>query len=585
MLRSTQAKSYRVNLGAANTTFRQLMGNGLSYRVPAFQRDYSWRAEEWDDLWQDIVALFDDDAEPSAAHYMGYLVLRSEDQRNYEVIDGQQRITTLSLLVLAAIAELRRLAESDDEQEPNNRRAAQLRTSYIGYLDPVTLVSRAKLTLNRSNDSYYQNQLVPLGHLPLHGINASEKLLRQAFLWFKARVANSAGGSGEATARLVDRLADGLVFTTITVADGVNAFKVFETLNARGVRLSATDLLKNLLFSVVVRDGTHESEIKALEQRWEAVVGLLGGESFPEFLRVFWNSRHALVRKASLFKTVSTAVRDRGAAFALVRSLEEDARIYAALRSPEDGVWNVAERRCLQQLKLFGVRQPLAVLLAAYSRFAEQDRRAFERFLAAIVALSFRYNVICRRQANEQEAAYNRIARALAEQRMDIDEAVAALRPIYPENREFRAAFADAERKADRHRRLVKFMLLQLERRESGQLFDFESDAYNVEHILPVHPADEDWLDFDDGQRDECVHRLGNMTLLEAKANRVVGNSSYEEKRQRYLESDFELTRRVANEFETWTPEKVRVRQDWMARQASDIWRIDFPLLTSSSAS
>lgn len=67
------------------------------------------------------------------------------------------------------------------------------------------------------------------------------------------------------------------------------------------------------------------------------------------------------------------------------------------------------------------------------------------------------------------------------------------------------------------------------------------------------------------------------MTLLGAKANRVVGNSSYEEKRQCYLQSDFELTRRVANEFETWTPEKVRARQDWMARLASDIWRIDFP--------
>ena len=58
-----------MNLTTTNNTFRQLMGNGLSYRVPLFQRDYSWGPDEWDDLWQDIVALFGDDPEP--AHYMG----------------------------------------------------------------------------------------------------------------------------------------------------------------------------------------------------------------------------------------------------------------------------------------------------------------------------------------------------------------------------------------------------------------------------------------------------------------------------------------------------------------------------------
>ena len=83
-----------------NNTFRQLMGNGLSYRVPLFQRDYSWGPDEWDDLWQDIVALFEADPEP--AHYMGYLVLQSTDNREFDIIDGQQRMTTLSLLMLAA---------------------------------------------------------------------------------------------------------------------------------------------------------------------------------------------------------------------------------------------------------------------------------------------------------------------------------------------------------------------------------------------------------------------------------------------------------------------------------------------------
>ena len=78
------------------------------------------------------------------------------------------------------------------------------------------------------------------------------------------------------------------------MTDELNAFKVFEPLNARGVRLSATDLLKNFLFSVISSTDVHESELKALEEPWEHIVGMLGSESFPEFLRVYWNSRHTL---------------------------------------------------------------------------------------------------------------------------------------------------------------------------------------------------------------------------------------------------------------------------------------------------
>jgi uncharacterized protein with ParB-like and HNH nuclease domain len=63
-----------MNFNTANSTFRQLLGNGLSYRVPPFQRDYSWAEEEWDDLWQDITGLFEEDGD--AAHYLGYLVLQ-----------------------------------------------------------------------------------------------------------------------------------------------------------------------------------------------------------------------------------------------------------------------------------------------------------------------------------------------------------------------------------------------------------------------------------------------------------------------------------------------------------------------------
>jgi len=88
-------------------------------------------------------------------------------------------------------------------------------------------------------------------------------------------------------------------------------------------------LLKNYLFSVISQNGTHELELKALEDRWERIVGLLGSESFPEFLRVFWNSRNRLVRKSDLFKTIRKQITSREEAFKLVRDLDECAALYA----------------------------------------------------------------------------------------------------------------------------------------------------------------------------------------------------------------------------------------------------------------
>ena len=565
-----------MNFNATNSTFRQLMGNGLSYRVPQFQRDYSWGADEWDDLWQDLVALFDEDPDP--AHYMGYLVLQSADNRAFDIIDGQQRMTTLSLLMLAAVARLTDLAASGDPADPQRRRAEQLRSNYIGYLDPVSLVSRSKLVLNRHNDRFYQHYLVPLESLPQGGLNASEHLLRRAFLWFKERIEVRSGDDGEAVARFVDGAVDKLFFTIITVTDELNAFKVFETLNARGVRLSATDLLKNHLFSVVSRDNPHESEINALEDRWESVVGLLGSERFPEFLRVFWNSRNRLVRKTDLFKTLRREVSDRSRVFQLIRDMDRSARVYSALRRPEDDLWTAGERTSLAQLQMFNVRQPLALLLAAFERFEESDRTGFGRFLRAIAVVSFRYNVIGGRQSNDQEMVYNRIACGLSAGEIgSVQAAIARLRPVYPEDEEFRAAFVEKALRttSSRNNRVVRFILFKLEAQLSGRRFDFESAKYGVEHVLPENPND-GWDQFDDQQREAATYRLGNMTLLATAANRDLGNSGYAEKHSAYQESDFAITRKLAEDFDTWTVEKLHSRQGWMAKQATSIWRIDF---------
>ncbi len=561
------------NFNISNQTFRKLMGNGLVYRVPMFQRDYSWTEQEWDDLWQDLVAMMEPGGEQG--HYMGYLVLQSEDERTFDIIDGQQRMTTLSLLVLAVLSNLRRLVDGAVEAADNRRRSDELRKTYIGFLDPVTLIATSKLTLNRHNDQYYQTYLVPLETPPKRNLKASEHLLRKSFEWFEERVKERFGQarSGQELAKFVDTVSDRLFFTVISVADELNAFKVFETLNARGVRLSSTDLLKNHLFSVVHGAGGHELELRTLEDRWEAIVGKLGGESVPDFLRVFWNSQNPLTRHADLFKAIRGSVRDKAGVFALLRDLDRDADIYAALSDADDAMWTADQRKHVAELAMYNVRQPYSLLLAARRALAEAE---FTRVLRACAIASFRYNVIGNLATNEQERVYNGVAQKIARKELAATaDILRALRPVYPSDEQFRSAFTEKQVRTTtaRNRQVVRYILFEIERQASNRAFDYASDKYTIEHVLPEHPGD-NWTGFTDEQIDRGVFRIGNMTPLAAGPNQDAGNVPYAEKKPLYEGSEFVITRRIATENDDWTAERIAARQRWLATQATAIWRV-----------
>lgn len=556
------------------------MGNGLTYRVPPFQRDYSWSEEEWEDLWIDILGTVRDEGEP--AHYMGYLVLQSNDEKTFDIIDGQQRLTTLSIIALAVLKNLSRLIDRNIEADNNRQRLDQIRQTYVGYLDPVTLVPRSKLTLNRNNDNYFQTYLIPLvPSLPQRGFRASEHSLRKAFEWFDRKLEDYLRtvdqDPGVALATFIENMSDRLFFTVITVTDELNAYKVFETLNARGVRLSATDLLKNYLFSVLHKSGTHEHDLRTLENRWEAIVGRLGAESFPDFLRVHWNSRRPQaglpVRQTDLFKTIRSQLRDRAQVFELLRQMDEDLDPYLALTTPEGSSWSDDLKTQVAFLKMFSVRQPFALLLAARRSLDDQD---FLKLLASCVVISFRYNVIGGLASGEQERIYHLATRTIVNDALhDASRIIPLLESIYPSDEAFRGAFASKSIRTtqSRNRRIVRYMLCKLERHLHGNGFDFESDTLSIEHILPEN-ADAGWETFPEQDSDSYVYRIGNMTLLETQKNRDLGASAYARKREVYSGSSFGITLDIATEYDDWTPAAIDRRQAYLARQAVAVWRI-----------
>ena len=548
----------------SNDTFGRLMGNGLHYEVPKYQRDYSWDKEQWSDLWYDLMQMI----EEKDSHYMGYLVLQTADDKNYQIIDGQQRLTTLCVLILAVVDTLLKLPGTDKEKEDNEKRAANIRSTYIGNMDMLTLTSVNKLVLNRNNDHFYRTYLSTLQEMPKRGLKASEKLLKSAFETFKAYL-GAQYKTAEELVIFVDNLVNNIVFTVITVTDELNAFKVFETLNARGVQLSSSDLLKNYIFSVANTNDLHQTKLDELENMWAEIADILKESQISDYLRFYWNSTHKTIRKNQLYKTIRNEIKTPEEAFALLRDMRIKADIYMALRSPDDEMWRTLPEIStnLNLLKLFNVIQPIPLLMSAYSNLSEKD---FSSLLAKIVIISFRYNVICGKNPNELESVYNKVALDINKTKTyKIEELKAG---IYVSDAEFEQTFAYKEFVySSRNNQIAKYILGKIEKFESGASVDITSNT--LEHILPDNP-NEDW-NWDDMKIQQFHYRLGNMTLLEAGKNRDLGNASFLEKKAIYKRSTVPMTFAIGNsDLEEWTEICIDNRQKKMANEAKGIWKI-----------
>lgn len=553
----------------SNRTYRQLMGNGLRYEIPKFQRDYSWEAEQWDDLWFDIMGLMQDD---ETEHYMGYLVLQTSNDKNFSIIDGQQRLTTMSLLVLSVLKCLGDLVSQNVDSENNSRRKETLLNSYIGYINPVTLISDNKIKLNRNSDEYYRHNLVLLkDNLPIRNTNSSEKHMRECFLWFYDRVKKQFK-TGEDLAGFIDSIVDKLSFTVIVVTDQLNAFKVFETLNARGVQLSSADLLKNYLFSIVDETNPHKSEMEELEKLWSKVLVKLGSQKFEEYLRYFWNSKNKVVRKNNLFKTIKKSIVDKSQAFKLIRELDETADVFIAIQNPDDELWrqNPELIKALEELKLYQVRQTFSLFLTAYKEVSIDD---FTRLVKCCSVITLRYNVIGGLNPNEQEDVYNRITLSIIDKKkFDIE----LFRPIYVDDKDFEQAFSSKEFKRNtRNHKIVKYIFGSIERKIKSNDIPADSDVYTIEHILP-ESADENWGEFKDEEITRSIYRLGNLVLLEKKLNQQADTLSFEEKKKIFAKSNSKLTQSVASEYDTWSESRIVTRQRELARYAKSVWKIQF---------
>lgn len=564
-------------LNTRTTTLLELLGNGRTYRVPPFQRDYSWDEEQWEDLWHDIVELR---TRPDEQHYMGTIVVEGRDDRQLSIIDGQQRLATLSLFALAVISKLQDFANRGVDPEHNRERARALRYRFIGDRDPASLIESSKLSLNHTDDAFYQDYLVQL-RPPLNSrsLRGSNRLLWNCFQYFINRIGElpDLAEDGHGLAELLaETAARQLMFILITVDDELNAYTVFETLNARGLELSSTDLLKNYLFSRV----RVTADLEALQRRWRALIATVGQERFPELLRFHLLCEHPRIRSQRLFKIVRDDVRTAKEVFALVEVLERRAMVYAALMDSNHEYWSeLGEcRPFIKELVLFRVRQMTPLLFAAWECLSRSE---FASVLRIVTVISFRYSVVGGLNPGPLEPIYHQAARAvLRGETRTPAQIFEQLRSIYVQDEKFSQDFARLTiDTVGARKRLVRYVLARLEADLSGRACDPDSDPGTIEHILPENPMDAWEMTFPRNQWNDAIYRLGNLTLLEPSLNRDVGNELFGVKRAAYVRSTYLITQRVADitaNDEEWTPDRLEARQRDMATRARHVWRLGF---------
>ncbi len=550
-----------------NQSFETLIGNGTKYTIPRFQRDYAWTLEQWEDLWADIQTLHKEHF-----HYMGYIVLQRKGQHDFEVIDGQQRLITLSLLILVAMRKVKDLIDTGIDVSANEERLKEITNRFIGVKDIVSLRVTSKLTLNRNNSAFYKSICSQLTPPNQRSLTATNKLLRNAFEFFLTK---PMGITGEEIARFIGHFSARLMFTKIVVQDSLNAYKVFETLNARGVQLSTPDLLKNYIFSVIDQNGdVTEDTLNELDEQWSSIVSQLGIQNFTDFTRYHHNFQEKFDSKRQLFTSITKQISTAKQGYHYLDSLSFFAPVYAALLNHHDAWWleqHSTYREItgyLEGLSLFGIRQPLTIIMAAFAKFEPSE---FVLLVKYLYVLSIRYNVICHESPGLQENLYNQLAVKVFTGELKRASAVKnseEYKKLYPNDDRFKSHFEGHRMPSRQSSKKIRFLLSEIEEK-LGHAVNYEQ--VTLEHICPYNPDEQWYATFGEGAND-VQDRLGNMVLL---AKDDLKRADFDHKKVAYEQSGFALAVKVAS-FNVWNAASVNHYQAWLAEQAAQTWRVDY---------
>ena len=532
--------------------------------VPRYQRDYSWGKEYVETYLQDISFAIGDD-EPT--YFLGSLVVIDKGANVREVVDGQQRLATTSLL----LASIKHLSKENSD-------ISRALDTFLVSLD-LGSIGQTKMSLNNSDVSVFSSLI--LEGLPGIGYvenRPSHKRLIDSYELCKAHMIKVAELVTETKkTEVFERWVKYLQFNTqvilISVSSELNAFRMFETLNDRGLKVSQADLIKNYLFS---KSG---SKISVAQESWTSTKGTLESidddEIMVNFIRHVLMATNKFVQRKNIYKDIQESAKGENTSIDMLNKLEALASNYIAIHNPESPIWRgypFVIKEHIRVILIFDI-QPLKPLLLAASK--KLVKKECEKLFRYAISMSVRLTL-----ASASRPTSMAVEKPISEAAIQIwddkftkaSQVIENLSSVIPNDPVFESEFNSATVSKPH---LARYYLRAIERAFKNEpnpshIPNEDPSSVTLEHVLPYHPQG-NWPEFNTEEQQAYKNRIGNLALLKSQDNTDLASGGFSEKSRIYKESAFGTTEMI-HKYSNWNVESIQSRQEKLCKWALLAW-------------
>ena len=547
------------------------------YKIPRFQRPYSWDHVNVEEFWTDAVV------ENEGDYFIGNFVLY-DDKASLGVVDGQQRLTTITLLLCALRNALK--------EQGHKSLAAGLHN----LIERPDINSEMFYVLQTETSyPYLQEHIQKFSGKPTVAdkVGPEEALLKDAFDYFRAElntIIKSIGGETHLSEKkkkeriqsellkIRDRvLGLKLIFTGLENDD--DAYTIFETLNTRGKDLTLSDLVKSHL-SRLLKPSNKGVDIA--KDKWKSIHEVFEESqadlSVSTFIHHYWLSRYEYITEKKLYKALRKQIKkDKASAF--LDDLVLESKLYRAIHEPTYRQWKKEEydvRDSLAAMQLFRIKQQLPMVLSVMRHYEDGALtlknvrtmlRAIENFHFAFTAvasqrssggISFMYALHARSLYSAKPNAKNSVL-------SDLLKKLATKRPLFPE---FAARFQELRYSSviTKQKALVKYILVKIYEANSPGLA-IDPGKMTLEHLSPENPSAVTLSN-------EEVASIGNLILVTQEINNKLANKSFDEKKKILLSCKVWVDD-VILKAKVWDLAQIQKRAELLAKISYDsVWKL-----------
>ncbi|MFC5279386.1 DUF262 domain-containing protein [Halorubrum rubrum] len=550
---------------------RSLFGGkrGVTFRVPPYQRGYEWDERQWEDLWLDLNRI----NTHVDQHYLGSIILLERKAGEiYEIVDGQQRMVTLSIIMMA-------IRDSPNLEDPNDMRIDDIINTY-----PANESERKLELADKEADDNYE--LIWEGDS-----GKAEGQVKKAYDYYVDQIRNY---NSEELHILLDNIAKYLRVVETMAKDTSLAYTVFQSQNDRGKEVSPEILAKARVHGAA-EDLDDEVDQREVRGRWDHIYNLLRKNldtpRFQEALRVRRPMTQILINshvptptqidKGALYREFEKVLDQYDSVTEFVEWFQEQVDIYLEISSnrydisgrgiPDDAI------RHLQYLNSASTHSE--VLSLSIYNSVEEDISLRENFRLASV-LAMRMEMGGSSSASTRDAIYTTAREVRREEdpteiRKVIRDAIDSKTPSDAEILEHLKANQMTIRGQWNFRTLLKLVSIEEERR--GPL-KMELPNLDIEHIAPRNTFGNtkyaDWRRMlDEEEFEDRKDKLGNLTLLLPNDHSSLDETSFESKKHTYTNSDVKIAEEVAK-YDEWDDDQIEERNERLAKELIERWSI-----------